>query len=335
MIQVLTSPTGGLQPMHTPAASSTTTTTTTAASATLGRRSIWSFFGKRKDDSPLSTRPGQLTNPVLDQYLKKKPKSDGPVMQRGDLAGTSIFEKERQAQDKANEELEASNDTGGRNHNAMASILDPHPAARERWQRKMVIRDLRKGGRLNKEMFIKRTERESVGKSENIKTSIKKLGPIARQIAGKTVDDAIVQLRFSKKKAAVPVLDYLEYARDEAIVARGMGLGQPTVADSAKNTDIRLKDGKRHKITDPTAMYIDQAWVGRGPYGKLPEYRAKGKTNILRTPWTHIGIVLKEEATRVRLYNEREDKRRKQRETKVWTPLPDRPIQGQRQWYSW
>ncbi|CAD0091137.1 unnamed protein product [Aureobasidium mustum] len=279
--------------------------------------------------------PGQATNPVLDQFLKKKPTKQGAEsLQRGDLAETSIFEGERQVQEREGEK-ETETEVGGRNLNTMATVLDPHPVARERWQRKMVMRDIRKGGRLNKEMFIKRTERESVGKSENIKTSIKKLGPIARQIAGKTVDDAIVQLRFSKKKAAVPVLSYLEYARDEAIVARGMGLGQPTVADSDKPVDIRLKDGKRHTVEDPTKMYIDQAWVGRGPYGKLPEYRAKGKINILRTPWTHIGMVLKEEATRVRQYNEREEKRKKQREAKVWTPLPDRPIQGQRQWYSW
>jgi len=257
-------------------------------------------------------------------------------LQRGDLAETSIFEGERQVQERDDEQQKVSGaEASGRNLGAMATVLDPHPVARERWQRKMAIRDIRKGGRLNKEMFIKRTERESVGKSENIKTSIKKLGPIARQIAGKTVDDAIVQLRFSKKKAAIPVLEYLEYARDEAVVARGMGIGQPTVADSAKPVDIRLKDGKRHTVQDPTTMYIDQAWVGRGPYGRLPEYRAKGKVNILRTPWTHLGMVLKEEATRVRQYNEREDKRKRQREAKVWTPLPDRPIQGQRQWYSW
>ncbi|KAI4730814.1 hypothetical protein E4T49_01316 [Aureobasidium sp. EXF-10728] len=317
---------GGLQCLHAP--SSTTP-------STLGRRSLWGFFGgRRKDDSNLSSRPGQATNPVLDQYLKRKPTPQGADgLQRGDLAETSIFEGERQVQERQDEK--DTTEAGGRNLGAMATVLDPHPVARERWQRKMAIRDIRKGGRLNKEMFIKRTERESVGKSENIKTSIKKLGPIARQIAGKTVDDAIVQLRFSKKKAAVPVLNYLEYARDEAVVARGMGLGQPTVADSAKPVDIRLKDGKRHTVEDPTKMYIDQAWVGRGPYGKLAEFRAKGKINIQRTPWTHIGLVLKEEATRVRQYNEREDKRKKQREAKVWTPLPDRPIQGQRQWYSW
>ncbi|THW80168.1 hypothetical protein D6D19_00666 [Aureobasidium pullulans] len=317
---------GGLQCLHAPSSSTP---------STLGRRSIWGFFGKRKDDSSISSRSGQATNPVLDQYLKKKPTKQGAEgLQRGDLAETSIFEGERQSQE-AEEERELAKEAGGRNISAMATVLDPHPVARERWQRKMLIRDIRKGGRLNKEMFIKRTERESTGKSENIKTSIKKLGPIARQIAGKTVDDAIVQLRFSKKKAAVPVLNYLEYARDEAVVSRGMGLGQATVADLDKPVDIRLKDGKRHTVADPTKMYIDQAWVGRGPYGKLPEYRAKGKINILRTPWTHIGLVLKEEATRVRQYNEREEKRKKQREAKVWTPLPDRPIQGQRQWYSW
>jgi hypothetical protein len=57
---------------------------------------------------------------------------------------------------------------------------------------------------------------------------------------------------------------------------------------------------------------------------------------IMRTPWTSLSIVLKEEATRVRQWQEREARRLRQRKEKVWVPLPDRPVQGIRgQWYSW
>ena len=241
----------------------------------------------------------------------------------------------------------------------MLRVLDPDPNARERWERKKVIQSIRKGGRLNKSLLIKRTEREHTVRSHNMKTSVKKLGKLARQIAGKQVDDAITQMRFSKKKVATEVLKQLEFARDEAVVMRGMGLGTilpdadagtlnsatadvTGVAEEVAKTKkddkavhIQLKSGKRHVVTDKSKMYIDQAWVGRGPYGKLPDYRAKGRLNVMRTPFTSLSLLLKEEATRVREYEEREARRRRRREQKVWVPLPDRPVQQKHQWYCW
>lgn len=230
-------------------------------------------------------------------------------------------------------------------------MLDPDPNGRERWERKKVIQMIRKGGRLSAQQVIKRTEREHTVRSHNIKTSVKKLGMLARQIAGKTIDDAITQMRFSRKKVAQDVLKQLEYARDEAIVMRGMGLGQAQKSadgeppeslsplGAANGTvgpvDIQLKDGKRHKITEPTTIYVDQAWVGRGPFGQLPDFRARGQVNIMRTPWTSLTVILKEEKTRIREYEEREAKRREKVVGKgMWTHLPDRPVQWQRQWYT-
>jgi ribosomal protein L22 len=277
----------------------------------------------------------------------------------GDIAASSIFEDERRIQQQKDQDLAADGveeegvtKVGGirRDPNIMARVLDPNPAAREKWERKMVVRTIRKGGRLNKELFLKRTEREHLSKSHNMKTSVKKLGMVARQIAGKTLNDAIVQMRFSKKKVAMEVLSQLEAARDEAVVMRGMGLGlvgtpgKTSEADDVevaprkedgKALEIQLKDGKRHKVSDLSDIYIDQAWVGRGPYGKLPDFRARGRVFIMRTPWTSLSVVLKEEATRVREFEEREAKRKKQVTQNVWKHLPDRPIQIQRQWYSW
>lgn len=329
-------PIGALQCLHQPSAPS-------HALPIRSRRTIFNFFGNRGNKQPGVTA---TSNPILDEYMKRKPtKGAGPNIERGDLASSSIFDADKQIQQReAAKESGITEETriGGqvRNPANMAAVLDPKPEARQRWQRKMVIRDIKKGGRLNKTMYIKRTERESTSQSQNMKTSIKKLGMLARQIAGKTIDDAIVQMRFSKKKAAKDVLEYLEFARDEAIVKRGMGLGNVAseaeeVKKEAAPVEIQLKDGKRHTVVDPNKIFVEQAWVGRGPYGKLPDYRAKGRVNIMYTPWTHLGLVLKEEATRVRQFEEREEKRRRQRENKVWTPLPDRPIQGQRQWFSW
>jgi len=195
----------------------------------------------------------------------------------------------------------------------------------------MVIREIHKRGRLTRSQVIKRQEREIFSKSHNFRTSVKKLGPLARQIAGKSVEEAIVQMRFSKKKAAKEVRDHLEHARNEAIVKRGMGLGG---LDGKKilPTMIETKDGKRIKVDNPTALYVDQAWVGKGDYGTTPDFRARGQLHMMKNPTTHIALVLKEEVTRLRQYEERQEKIRNR---KVWRQLPNRPITAQRQHYSW
>lgn len=158
---------------------------------------------------------------------------------------------------------------------------------------------------MNKTVKILRTERFSVCKSQLFKTSVKKLGPLARQIAGKPIEEAIVQMRFSKKKAAAEVKRHLEYARDEAIVTRGMGLGMVKAQGDReaegegegegaeakaeavmKPLVVEDKKGKRRTITDRSSIYVDQAWVGRGKYGREPEFRARGRVNMLRPPYT-------------------------------------------------
>jgi len=316
------------------------------------------------------------SNPVLDEYRRKNSDVAAAAQQQqapraGDIASSSIFEDDRRAQAQAQNLRDSDygvpvkkvGDKPILDPTTMQRVLDPDPNARERWERKKVIQSITKGGRLSKPEFLMQTEREHMAKSEMMKTSTKKLGMLARQIQGKTLDEAIVQMRFSKKRVAQEVMAHLEAARDEAVVMRGMGLGQVGVEAAAsadtpilnnatadvagkqpakavvspkKPLDIQLKDGKRHTVTDTSNIFIEQAWVGRGPYGRLPDYRARGRVFIMRTPWTSLSIVLKEEATRVREWEEREAKRLKQRKEKVWVPLPDRPVQGIRgQWYSW
>ena len=235
----------------------------------------------------------------------------------------------------------------------------------------MVITALRKRGRITKAVKLKREEREFAFKSHTLPTSIKKLTKVMNQIAGKTVEDALVQLRFSKKKVAKDVWKGLKMARDEAIVSRGMGLGvaqEDATAEELKALDeeaeekkkekkqaekvkiereeaakkarhekststsqkqagvkqedstteevdyatpsetelselllpdgvrrplhavkptvIELKNGKSKSVYDPTEIYIDQAWVGRGTPTKSREHRARGAMNILTHPET-------------------------------------------------
>lgn len=171
----------------------------------------------------------------------------GPV--QGGLAKGNIFEEEQiggRDIETAGEEddgiIREDLDISKRSPSNMAMRLDPKPNARARWTRMMVIRDVRKRGRLTKVMRIARTERSHLSKSRFLATSIKKLAPLARQIAGKTLDEAILQMRFSSKKAAQEVRQHLIQARNEAIVQAGMGLPDP---DTVENTDAKKVQGRQ------------------------------------------------------------------------------------------
>ncbi|KAM5352171.1 hypothetical protein ACJ41O_004894 [Fusarium nematophilum] len=215
----------------------------------------------------------------------------------------------------------------------MAMVVDPDPRSRVRWQRKKIIQLVRRNGRLTKEERIKMTERQLLHKSEFIPTSVKKLVMLARQIAGKSVDDAILQMKWSKKKMSAEVRYYLEEARDLAIAQRGMGLGEVNGETLTTPRKIQTVDGKWLEITDPTRMYIAQSWVGRGPWrGKRIDYKGRGRTGVIRHPSTSLTILLKEEKTRIREYEERVAKKEKKG---PWVHLPNRPVYGQRPYYSW
>lgn len=287
------------------------------------RTAFWAW-NRDKDVDP-KAKP---QNPLTEEYLKRKPKAQTLV--RGDLAESSIFEDEEIAGPKPDIiTKEGVKQNFARNHDAMAAALDPDPRGRQRWERKMVIKQIHKRGRLTRTQQLKRQERVILSKSHDFNTSVKKLMPLARQIAGKTVEEAIIQMRFSKKKVAKDVREHLEHAKNEAIVRRGMGLG---VKDEFTPLQIQTKDGKRVKVQDPTTFYVDQAWCGRGLYGRTPDYRARGNAFIMKNRTTSLSVVLKEEKTRIRLH---EDRLKKEEKKKVWVQLPNRPITAQRQYYSW
>ncbi|KAI9881506.1 MAG: 54S ribosomal protein L22, mitochondrial [Pleopsidium flavum] len=244
------------------------------------RRTILNIFRKSK------VVP---TDPLTAEYLTRKPAADNTSPTRGDLAPSSIFESDDAAGPKptrSSTQTPTTTTTRARDPANMAAALDPDPDSRKRWQRKMVIRDIRGRYRLSKTEKIMRAERQSLSKSHMLKTSVKKLGPLARQIAGKPIEAAIVQMRFSKKLAAREVKKHLVHARNEAIVRRGMGLGEAEGKKGEGKVHIELKNGKKKIVHDRTGIYVDQAWVGRGTYGREPDHRARGQINIMQNPYT-------------------------------------------------
>ena len=281
-----------------------------------------------------------LSNPLLEKYLAEREAAQAaeaeaaghkgkgrnssapsqPDLREGTLSThpSSIFRTERlipgwrddlpdatKAQLKAQAQKLAQTEQRKQQLKLSDMMLDPAPRARRSLERRLIIRSVLKHGRMTKEHKLLRTERSSLYRSTILPTSVKKLTKIMNQIAGKTVSEALVQLRFSKKKVARDVYKGLIIAQDEAIAGRGMGLGSkaainrwteqrneivtPSVADPHEtipktkpaNQLIELKDGSKRKVTDPTEIYIDQAWVGKGVEWNSPEFRARGRVNML------------------------------------------------------
>lgn len=75
-----------------------------------------------------------------------------------------------------------------------------------------------------------------------------------------------------------------------AVARKGMGLGEVdgdgVGVKGQAPVEIELKGGKRRVVTDRTGIYVDQAWVGRGKYGREADHRARGQINVMRPPYT-------------------------------------------------
>ncbi|KAI5812333.1 ribosomal protein L22/L17 [Pyronema omphalodes] len=267
----------------------------------LGARTLFGFnWGSKtsKEAAESTEAPADSKFRSITELLKRSPRATTvaqEVPKRGDLAESSLFAEEEKATAVNSEFIDLE---------TLRKLRDP-----ERhnwgWLKKVAQRDHRKRGRLTRQEKIAQTEREHTAASHFIKTSMKKLAPLARQIAGKSVEDAIVQMRFSPKKAAKSVLKHLYYTRDEAILRKG------------------LKSEE---------MYISQAWVGRGPFDRGLNHRARGRIDMLKLPYTSITLNVKEQATLDRIAREKQAKKDRKPAQQI---LPNRAIRGQRQYYTW
>lgn len=273
----------------------------------------------------------------------KRPLKPTDIRRQGSLTADSIFSDDKHvdspevsAAPVPEDENQGTLPLEQRDKHTMSMTLDPNPERRKKWERKMIIREVRKRGRVTKKEVIMATEREALVKSHWFKTSVKKLVPLARQIQGKSVDEAILQMRFSKKKVAKDVMEHLEHAKNVAIVRYGMGLDKPDEKEAKiQPVDIILKNGDTKTISDPSKIYIADSWVNRGPYHKEYDHRARGRINIMRPPHTGISVVLKEEKTQIREWKDREARALRQRKSMLWVQLPNRPVSAQNQYYSW
>ncbi|KAI1761961.1 ribosomal protein L22 [Hypoxylon sp. FL1150] len=293
------------------------------------------------------------TNSPLAKELTRREREQMLAKQNMDRTqGTSIFDEEIKDSERtrrAEQEKQAEAGGGGGLGGGIGSATrvkehveraeNPDPRWRVRFLKKKLMQMARTDPTrpLPREQRIRLSEKQHTSASPPLPTSTKKLVHLSHQIVGRTVDEAITQMRYSKKKMAREVKWQLEDARDRAIAAHGMGLGAPAAAtatqDNGKPRKIQTKDGRWIEVRDPTTLYVDESWVTKGPWrGQRIQYHARSRMSMEWRPSASISLVLKEEKTRIRKHDEKVEAQAKKA---PWVHLPNRPVTAQRQYYSW
>ncbi|GAA5920922.1 hypothetical protein JCM1841_003623 [Sporobolomyces salmonicolor] len=116
----------------------------------------------------------------------------------------------------------------------------------------------------------------------NFKTSRRKLNDLARLVAGRTADEALLQLQASQKKQAPRLLSMIALARDHAI-AKGLS---------------------RDKLV------IAQSWTTQGPSLARLDIKGRGRHGIKHHPSSKLHVLLAEGVT--------EEQRRRARRQDQW-----------------
>ncbi|GAA5981903.1 hypothetical protein JCM11641_001937 [Rhodosporidiobolus odoratus] len=116
----------------------------------------------------------------------------------------------------------------------------------------------------------------------NFKTSRRKLNDLARLIAGRTADEAILQLQASRKKQAPRLLSMVALARDHAL-AKGL---------------------KREELV------LAQSWVTKGPSLARLDIKGRGRHGVKHHPSSKLHVLLAEGLT--------EEERRRARKKDQW-----------------
>ncbi|KAL4075868.1 ribosomal protein L22/L17 [Scleroderma citrinum] len=117
------------------------------------------------------------------------------------------------------------------------------------------------------EVIRKPPAREHKYSTANFKISHRKLNMIGRQISGKPIDHAIMQMQFSEKRASNRIKSMLVTAKLHATVYKNM--------DSSK-------------------LVVSEAWVTKGPKQlKRVEPRGRGKFGIRVHPDSRMHVILR------------------------------------------
>ena len=122
-------------------------------------------------------------------------------------------------------------------------------------------------GKPKRERSLAYNEAKAVNR--NIRTSAQKLNLVAASIRGKPVEKAIADLTFSRKRIARDVKTTLESA----------------IANAENNHDL-----------DVDYLVVAEAHVAKGLVMKRFRPRARGRVGRIEKPFSHLTIVVREQA---------------------------------------
>jgi large subunit ribosomal protein L22 len=116
---------------------------------------------------------------------------------------------------------------------------------------------------------FERALRDTEAKAEvrNLRTSPRKLNLVAGMIRGKTAEQALAELTFSKRRIALDVKKVLESA----------------IANAENN----------HQL-DVDRLYVAEASVGKSFVMKRFRPRARGRVGRIQKPWSRLRVVVRE-----------------------------------------
>lgn len=102
---------------------------------------------------------------------------------------------------------------------------------------------------------------------KDIKQSPKKVNLVAKLVRGMRVEDALLQLQVTVKRAAKTLYQVIHSAR----------------ANAAHNHGL-----------DPDKLLVEEAFVGKGLYLKRLSYHAKGRCGVMERPRCRLTVVVRE-----------------------------------------
>ncbi|MCI0599317.1 MAG: 50S ribosomal protein L22 [Beijerinckiaceae bacterium] len=110
-------------------------------------------------------------------------------------------------------------------------------------------------------------ENEAKAVARMLRVSPQKLNLLAQLIRGKTVEKALADLEFTRKRSALDVKKTLESA----------------IANAENNHNLDVDD-----------LVVAQAFVGNGMVLKRFAPRARGRSGRIRKPFAHLTIVVRD-----------------------------------------
>jgi len=142
----------------------------------------------------------------------------------------------------------------------------------------------------------------------NFKMSHRKLNKLGRQMSGKPIDHAILQMMFSEKRASSRLKSMLALAKSHAVKYKGL---------------------------DEKKLVVAEAWVTKGPNVlKRIDIKGRGRMGIKSHPDSRLHVVLREGKTRAQLL-EAERERRLKRIISAGITREDVPIRNPGASWAW